>query len=253
MNRVLPFIVLPLVAAAASILNLVDFWLGDLMRPSWPQEIVWTWRVSLVIIVAAAILAMRGMTKGRILPLVLWLAVIVGAGFAPRVVDLVLAGQEQAREQAEGAQAEMEFQSSLLDMSDDIDARIAANDTMSAEEGMTLLDFAASSDLSWQSLPDHTPEVFALVRQALDAKILDPNALTTAVPTADSPALTLTLLYWEKRIRPGSPSRIEKHPWDLLQMLVAAGADLSSPDAAPLRADLARTAVDAGGRFIRLE
>jgi hypothetical protein len=253
MNRVLLFIVLPLVAAAASILNIVSFWLGQLMRPSWPAEIVWSWRIALVVIVAGTIVAMRGMTKGRILPLVIWLAVIVGAGFAPQLVDLVLAEQRQAEEQAAGAAAEMELQASLLDMSDDIEARIAANDAMSAEEGMTLLDFAASADLSWRSLPDHTREAFALVQQALDAKILDPNALTTSAPTADAPAVTLTLLYWEKRIRAGSPSRIEKHPWELLQMLVAAGADLSSPDAAPLNADLAKAAVDIGGRFIRLE
>jgi hypothetical protein len=36
-------------------------------------------------------------------------------------------------------------------------------------------------------------------------------------------------------------------------MLVAAGADLTADDAAALRADLAKTVIDEGGRFIRLE
>jgi hypothetical protein len=252
MNRVLLYVVIPLVAAAASALNLVRFWLDNLMRPSWPALLSLVWWSAFVVIVAALILAVRSMEHGRRAFLAIALVVIVAAGFAPRIVELVLSGQQQARDQAEGADIEMEFQSAYLDRSEDVQSRIAAHRTYTAEEALDLLDFAATSDLSWHSLPDHTAETFALVKDALAADVLDPNALATPA-TADSPAVTLTLLYWEKNVRPGSPGAIEKHAWDLLQMLVAAGADLSSPDAAPLRADLAKTVVPGEGRFVRLE
>jgi hypothetical protein len=120
-------------------------------------------------------------------------------------------------------------------------------------EGFAFLEFAADSDLTWRSLPDHTPQAFALVEEALAEKILDPDALTTAAAVADSPAVTLTLLWYDRRIRPGSPRAFDRHDWAVLQMLVAANADLTADDAATLREDLAKIVIDDGGRFIGLE
>ena len=69
---------------------------------------------------------------------------------------------------------------------------------------------------------------------------------------SSEPAETVTLAFYEKDIQPGSPNTVDRHAWDLLQVLIAHGADVSSPDAARLRADLARKVVPGSGRYVQL-
>jgi hypothetical protein len=249
MRRALVYILLPLIAAAGSIANLVAFRLENLMDPGLSDLTTAVWYAAFAAIVVLALLAMF---RRNVWLLVLSLIMIIAAGFAPRIVDVYEETTKAAVEQAEGADVEMEFQSAYLDRSDDVEARITAKNPYTAAEALEFLEFAADADLSWRSLPDHTPEIFALVEQAIDGGILDPNALMPT-PTADSPAVTVTLAFYDKRIKPASPHTIKKHDWDVLQILVAKGADVSMADAASLRADLARTVVLGEGRFIELQ
>jgi type II secretory pathway pseudopilin PulG len=256
MNRIVVYFLLPFVVAAASAINIVAFWLSNLLRPSWPMAVttsIWASAVAILVFAGVAFGAASRTKRVRRSLLALSLVVIVAAGFVPRAVDFYDQAQLQAQEQMAGADAEMEFQSAYLDRSDDVDQRIADKQPFTPDEALEFLDFAAHADLSWRSLPDHTPEAFALVEQAIEGGILDPNALTTTAPTADSPAVTVTLAYYDKAIRPASPRAIEKHAWDVLQILVAHGADVSSPDATQLRGDLARTVVLGEGRYISLK
>lgn len=250
-GRILPYVVLPLVAAAASLINLVAFALDQIMRPSWPQATTIAWYVAFALVIAGVVLAMRQMETGRRSILVVALVLVIAAGFLPRAADFFAVQEQIAEDQAEGADIEMEFQSALLEWGDDVAARTESGTPWTAEEGFQFLDFAAASDLTWHSLPDHTPEAFALVKEALAAKVLDPDALTTPA-TPDSAPATLTLAWYDKRIRPGSPNVIERRPWEVLQLLVAGGADLAADDAAALREDLAKTVVPGEGRFISL-
>ncbi|MEJ0013983.1 MAG: hypothetical protein WDM94_15515 [Bauldia sp.] len=255
MNRVVVYFLLPFVVAVASVISLILFWLNDLLRPSWPAPVSVAFGGALIAILLACGVAFGAVSRTRRVRrslLAVALVVIVAAGFAPWVVDFFVRGQQQAAEQVAGADAEMQFQSDYLDRSDDVDDRIANKKPYTAQEALDFLDFAASADLSWRSLPDHTPEAFTLVEQAIAGGILDPNALVPP-PTADSPAVTVTVAFYDKRIRPSSPSTIEKHAWDVLQILVAKGADVSSPDATQLRADLAKTVVLGTGRYISLK
>ena len=71
--------------------------------------------------------------------------------------------------------------------------------------------------------------------------------------TAGDPPATVTLAFYDKRIRPAEPGHIARHDWELLQLLVSRGADVSAPEAAPLRAALARKAVPVDGLFIALQ
>jgi hypothetical protein len=255
MRRAIVYFVLPLIVAAASLYNLVAYRLQNLVRPSWPAEVTNAFYAAAGVIVVFTALAMLTAKRGKGLRrtvLAVSIVVVALAGFAPRVADVLVSSAEQAQQQAEGADAEMEFQSAYLDRSDDVEQRIEGKLPYTPDEALDLLEFAVDSDLTWRSLPDHSPEAFALVRQALDAGILDPNALTTSSPTADSPAVTVTLAFYDKRIRPTSPHTVEKHAWNLLRLLVQHGADTSSPDASALRADLARTVVPGEGRYIEL-
>jgi hypothetical protein len=250
MRRIFFHVVLPLLIGVASLANIVVYRLDNLLRPSWPDLTTASFYAAaavIVILTAFAIWRLRGWL------LALSMVLVIAAGFAPRIVDFFAVSQQQAKDQAEGADVEMEFQSAYLDRSDDVDERIAAKKPYTPEEALDFLDFAADADLSYRSLPDHTPEAFTLVEQAIAGGILDPNALTTTAPTADSPAVTITLAFYDKRIRPSSPHAIEKHAWDVLQILVAHGADLGSADAAALRADLAKTVVLGTGRTIELK
>jgi hypothetical protein len=256
MNRVVVYFLLPFVVAAAGVINLIFFWLNNLMRPAWPALVSAAFYGAVVAILVfcgvAFSAASRTRTVRRVL-LAMSLIIIAAASFVPQGVDFIVKGQQQAEEQAAGADAEMQFQSDYLDRSDEVDDRIANRKPFTAEEALAFLDFAAHADLSWRSLPDHTPEAFSLVEQAIAGGILDPNLVTTTTPTADSPAVTLTVAFYDKRIRPSSPRTIEKHAWDVLQILIAKGADVSGPDATQLRADLAKTVVLGEGRYISLK
>lgn len=251
MNRIVPYLLLPLIAAAVALFALVYFALENLMRPAWPQATTIAWYAAFVVIVAGVMLAMRQIETGRRWVLAGALALILAAGFLPQVVDVFAVQEQIAEDQAAGADIEMTFQSQLMDWRDAVAEHTDAGTAWTAEEAMPFLDFAASSDLSWHSLPDHTPEAYALVNEALAASVLDPDALVTP-PVPDSPPATLTLAWYDARIRPGSPNRIERRPWEVLQLLVAGGADLASDDAAELRADLAKTVVPVGDRFLSL-
>ena len=254
MIRILIFIVVPLIAAAAGVWSLIDFWLGGIMRPGWPVQVSAAWFAAFAFILVGAVLAISPAWKGtrwRVVRLVAGLVIIAAAAVAPWYIGLTIADQAEALQQANGADAEMEFQSSYLDESEDIDARTTSKQVFTGDEALAFLEFAAGADLTWQNLPDHTPETFDLVSTAFDAGILDPNALLKP-PTADTPAETVTLAFYEKDIQPGSPNTVDRHAWDLLQVLIAHGADVSSPDAARLRADLARKVVPGSGRYVQL-
>jgi hypothetical protein len=250
MRRAIFFILLPLAAAAGSIFNLIHFKLSNLLDPSPDAMVNAVWWVALALIVGAAVVPIA--LRRNVWLLLLALVLIAGVGFAPRFAQIYVDDQKAAAELTEGAAVELEFQTAYLEQSDDLAARIEAKTPYTGEEALTLLEFAADADLSWRSLPDHTPEAFALIDDAIAGGILDPNALMTMARAADSPAVTVTLAFYEKRIRPTSPRTIEAHDWDVLQKLVAAGADTSMADASSLRADLARQVVRGPGRFIEL-
>jgi hypothetical protein len=255
MRRILLAVILPLLVAAASLWNLADFWLSDRLHPAWPVTLIYAFYGAIALIAVFLLFAFTAARAGArlgFLRVLVALVVIAVVGFAPRFVSLRIADAEQAQREPTGADAEMRFQSAYLDRSDDLDARIAAKRPFTAEEALAFLQFAAESDLSWQSLPDHTPETFELVREALDAGILDPNALTTP-PVPDSAPRTVALAFYEAEILPNSPHTVERHDWDLLQLLIAHGAETGGPDAARLRTDLARTPSPGSGRYMSLE
>jgi hypothetical protein len=250
-GRIFPYVILPLLVAAASLISLVAFALDRLMAPYWPQATTIAWYAAFAIVIAGVVLAMRQMVAGRRSVLILALGLVLAAGFLPRVVDVFAVQQKLAEDQAQGADIEMEFQANLMDWRDAVATADETGTPWTGEEAMHFLEFAASSDLGWHSLPDHTPEAYALLDEALASKVLDPNALLKPA-VADSAPVTLTLAWYDARIRPGSPNVIERRPWEVLQMLVAGGADLTADDAAPLRADLSKTVVPGEGRFIAL-
>jgi hypothetical protein len=255
MKRLLLFAAVPLLAALASLANLFALRLETMMQPSWsaPLQFAWYGSVALVVVLAllAALTARLAPRLVRVVAFIAAVVLVLAAGFIPRAVHLQEQMSATAEQQGADADVEMTFQSDLLDRTDDVQDRTDAKTPYSAADALAFLEFAAASDLSWRGLPDHSPEAFALLEQAISAGVIDPNALVPG-PTADVPPVTLTVAFYDKWIRQGSPGAIRKHDWDVLQILVAKGADLSSPAAADMRADLAKTVVLGSGRFISL-
>jgi hypothetical protein len=134
-DRIVPYIVLPLVAAAASLLNLVHFGLEEIMRPVWPGLTRIAWYSAFVLILAAVVVAFRQMETGRRGILIAALVVIVAAGFLPRIVDPWAVAGEVAVDQAEGTPFELAFQMEHLAWSDDIATRTEGNRPWTADEG----------------------------------------------------------------------------------------------------------------------
>lgn len=256
MKRLILYSVVSLLVALASLANIVSLRLENLLRPVWTPTLNFAFGLAAALVIVLATLAVLSARiprpVARRLAFIAALVLVVAAGFIPRVVDMREQMAAKATQQANDADLEMTFQSDLLDRTDDVEDRISAHNPYAPVDALALLEFASSADLSWQGLPDHTPEAFALIERAIDGKALDPNLLVPG-PTPDVPPVTLTVAFYDKWIRPGSPTAIRKHDWDVLQILVAKGADLSSAAAAPVLADLAKTVVLGGGRFISLK
>src|SRR5260221_7604000 len=143
MKRIVFYVILPLIVAAASLWNLVKFRLDNLLDPSVPELTTLTWYGAFLLIAVAVILAIRLRNARawlRRTALVLALIVIAAAGFAPRLVDGHIADQVQAEQQVEGADVEMEFQSAYLDRSDDIDSRTDPKKPYTREEARAFLE-----------------------------------------------------------------------------------------------------------------
>lgn len=256
MKRILLYVAIPLLLALASFANLAMFVLETMMQPSWSPTLRLAWNASAALVAVLAVVAV--LTMRIVSPLVRRLVflvavlLVVTAGFVPRAVRMAEQMSATAVQQAADADLEMQFQGDLLDHTDEVQDHIDQKTPLAVADALALLEFAAGADLSWRSLPDHTPEAFALLEQAIDGKVLDPNALVPG-PTADVPPVTLTVAFYDKFVRPGSPRAIKKHDWDVLQILVAKGADLTTPAAAQVRADLARTVILGEGRFLSLQ
>jgi hypothetical protein len=108
---------------------------------------------------------------------------------------------------------------------------------------LDLVNFAGSADLGYRSLPDHSAEATAILADALAAGLVDPNARLDDPPVAKYAGAPLFVYFYDIAIKPVRPTRIEGRDWDLLGLLVKAGADLDLPEAAEVKADLAMTAI----------
>jgi hypothetical protein len=70
---------------------------------------------------------------------------------------------------------------------------------------------------------------------------------------SDTAPRPLFLQFYKESVEPfGRTSALAAQDWAIMQLLAAAGADLSQSDATPLVADLAKTGVPGAGRFIEL-
>ncbi len=123
----------------------------------------------------------------------------------------------------------------------DVAERIAAKNPYTPQQAKAFLDFVQESDLSRLLLPDYSPQAFALLKQALDGKVFDPNARVQGPRVVDVAAEPLFVGYYKFYLQSGIMlRRVREREWTLWQMLIAGGANLDDPAADVLRDDVKR-------------
>lgn len=232
---------LTLVAAGLSVFNIVDFRLANLMRSLHPATDIATY-VSLAVILAASVAAiMMARHPARMSWFGAVLALMISAGFAPRVVDNHLRSMAAQRAQDERRDIEAKFLALLEAFRKEISVRIAERRPFSGRDAQALIEFVQGSDFGSRDLPDQSPVAFALLKRALDAKILDPNVRVKGPRIVDVSEEPLFVAYYKFYLQSGvAMKRVREREWTLLQMLVAAGANLDDPAAAVLKNDVTR-------------
>lgn len=171
------------------------------------------------------------------------LAVMPLAGIAPAAVSWTLARIddanariEDANKKAEQQAFEAKFLSQLETYRKDVAERIAAKNPYTPPEAYELLKFVQGSNFRYRSLPDYSPQTFPLLQQALEGKILDPNARVKGPTRIDVNEEPLFVVYYNFYLKSGvGLKRVLEREWKIFQMLVAGGANLDDPAAAVLR------------------
>jgi len=178
------------------------------------------------------------------------LAVMLVAGLAPVALNWHLssigaANQkiEEANKKAEQQAFEAKFMTQIEATKKGVAERVAAKNPFTPREAQEFLEFVQGSNLNHRSLPDHSPAAFALLKQALDGKVLNPNARVKGPRAVDVAEEPLFVVYYKFYLQPGATmpqKRVREREWKLFQMLVAGGANLDDPAAVVLRDDVKR-------------
>jgi len=252
-KRIAVVIAIQLAAAAVSMLNLLHFELTNLLQPSQNATDLAALVAfgAVIVLTVAAPLAAAKRTR--------WPAAAVAAtliiGFAPRIVDAATRHVTAVARKREDRGIESKFLSDLAARKQDVATRISDGRSYTPEEAFGFIWFVSGADLSYRGLPDYSGDAFALLQQALQGKLVDPNGRVQGGPWNKLSGMPLFLYFYEGNIRPAvRANAVYLHDWKLLELLVGNDADLTLAEAASLREDLHKTPVrDATGRFMRLE
>lgn len=251
-----------LLAAAAS-----GFWafstlIGTMMTP---REDVYSWVFRALVVIGAALVGGLLFTVNYDATRSRWrfpflIAVMIVAGGAPHFLLKNARQQEQQTKVDEGRAFEAKFLADLDARRKDVDARIAAKRPFAGQEALSFVQFVSGADLSYRSLGDHSAAALALLKRALDEKIVDPNIMVRGPTRADVADEPLFIQYSKFYIRSGShgkepPARVHKKDWAVFKLLVENGADLSLPEAAGVKEDASKTTVPdtVDARYLRLQ
>ena len=244
---------LVLAAAAASAFNVIALRLENLLDPRWPSH---------GNLVAIALVAIGALTIGGVvlalkratvvLPLAA-IALIIAAGFVPRMFHATAQREAQAAQAAATRALETKVLAEIEMRRRDLEARIAAHRPYEPEEAREFLAFVTGADLTTAGGPDHSARTIPLLQRALETRIVDANAMVKEPRRADLGPEPLFLNFY-RRARPAPERPVLARDWKILLLLAANGADLSIPAAAPLVADLRKTATPVfNGLYIELK
>lgn len=290
-------IALQTVAAPIGLFGLASFYGAHLLDPSVPREATIALRASFALVIAVTIAVVGALLrKGgeadviAVLGVAAMLATAL-AGYVPRLVDEHVR-QEAAVERIAGDRRDEEaYLAEFARRKQETELNLRDHKPLTPDDALELLIFLRLGDFRNVGLADHTPAALALLREVLEAKIIDPNGSVAgdqffgaAASTAEVDAVAERLAVLERQPQPsiyelntlkaqlhqmshnhrrfeelrGKPlflfyyeamdlgGSIKYHfergmarEWEIMELLVQYGADLSRSDAASVVADLA--------------
>jgi hypothetical protein len=249
-------LVLQLLVAFASLINIVGFRLDNLLRngPVDLDRLTLAALAAVVILTSEVLILCRRkavLTPWRVaiaVPLVLLTAL---SGFVPRSVDAYARAAEQAARDADQQQRYQAVARELRERADDVEQRASQARPFNPEQAWAFLDFTSSTVYFDEGSGPLSQQALELLRKALASRLIDVNAGVRGHRANDLIARPLFLQFYRERIAP-LRNELVRQDWEIMRLLASAGADLTLPDAAPLVADLAKTAIPSPPRVIRL-
>ncbi len=244
--------------AAASTFNVASFRLQELMAPQSAElDRLAAGALAAIVLLCVGMVViwryagpLRGPSAGVAVAILLLTA---ASGFAPRMVWAHRQAVAEAEHLAEDRRSNEAFASELREWTDQTNANAATHRPLSAEQASAFVDFASRAGRYDDGKDPPSAQALALLSKALAADILDVNAPVQGSRLNDTAPRPLFLQFYKERIEPlRHVDALAAQDWAVMQLLAAAGADLSQSDATPLVADLAKTSVPGAGRFIGL-
>lgn len=183
---------------------------------------------------------------------VLAIALMVGAALVPHADDWSRKARRATVIATEQRAYQEKFAADLEARRQDIEKRIAAQRPFTPEEANAFVAFVRRSHLYYVQGPNHMPAALAILRRALEAKILDPNVRVPDFVMAPIGPVPLYLRL-HRELRQAPERSVLAEDWNVLLLLIENGADLNVPLAEAVVADLRKTAVpEHGGRYLQL-
>ena len=211
-----------------------------------------------IVLLTAAVVILE--FKRRAVPTTAFVAALVltlAAGAWPNYVynkeKRVAAERYEARKRVDDAAADAKALARVEARQRDVESRLAERRSYEGQDALQFVVEVSSVDLRYLGLPDRSETVRALLKRALEAKLLDPNVLVKGSRPVDVNPEPLFVHYYRADIRPYPTAQISVRNWETLKLLVANGADLTLEGAQPLAADLKKSAVvEPSGRYMEL-
>src|SRR5262249_33023666 len=103
------------------------------------------------------------------------MVIVLIAGFTPRILYAQLRHQQEQSRLAEDRAFNERPLAALATRRQDIETRIAEHRPYTGPEALVFFNQVTSSNLTYRGLGDHSADALAMLKRALDGKILDPN------------------------------------------------------------------------------
>ncbi len=247
-------LVVQIVVAALSLANIVHFGLDNLLAPNQPTTVINTSLAAIFASTLAGIgIAWKARTPRAPALLILFIVVTAAAGFAPRLVarqEAEVATRHRAQEER---RADQSSQDELGRWTAEVDARTATHRALTGIEAWALLDVIRTAVLRDSGPAGRGPDAIALLQKAISDKVLDPNTPVQGKRPVDTAPRPLFLQFYKEAIEPAQRAHaLRAADWQLM-LILARGADLTSPESTALAADLGKTPKPAVGEFITLD
>lgn len=226
------FKVLSIVFAFVGIASIVVLLLNRILQPQDAREILVgkVGSVCLFILIAIILLLFLGPQRlGLSIRPNVWTGLLLGLTLITSLVPHGAVRLKRHLERADRARSDDDFlrsfQSQMKSAQSEVELRASQQRSFTAQEAIGLLNSLRQWDLRYRSLPNYMPEAISILKRAINANLLDPNA-------KDENNDPLYLAYYLPIFELATSTRtpIDSSDFAIFETLLENGADLSLSD-----------------------